>query len=137
MTIPKDEGPAAATAGTFNKAHSEHQIFKSKPSKDQFPKYFGSLDFQGINRAALDQLPALVCSWAPGGRRQGHEWVALNPRRYDRHPGSFKINLRTGRWADFATGDKGGDIISLAAFLFGINQVEAARTIAVALGIRK
>src|SRR5262245_3751388 len=136
MTILKDEGPAAGTTGTFNKAHSEHQIFKSKAPKNQFPKYFSSLDFQRINRAALDYLPALVRSWAPEGRRQGHEWVALNPRRNDRHPGSFKINLRTGRWADFATGDRGGDIISLAAYLFGITKVEAARTIATALGMR-
>jgi hypothetical protein len=36
----------------------------------------------------------------------------------DQNPGSFSINVRTGRWADFATGDKGGDVISLAAYLF-------------------
>ena len=46
---------------------------------------------------------------------EGHEYVARNPTRADRRPGSFKINLRTGRWADFATGDKGGDPVSLAA----------------------
>jgi hypothetical protein len=136
MTTPKDEGPAAGTAGTFNNGHSEHQIFKSKAPKNQFPKYFGSLDFQGINRAALDHLPALVRSWAPEGRRQGHEWVALNPRRNDRHPGSFKINLRTGRWADFATGDRGGDVISLAAYIFGVRQSEAALALATKLGVR-
>ena len=53
-----------------------------------------------------------------------------NPHRRDRTTGSFKINLRTGRWADFATGDKGGDVISLAAFLWGVSQREAARRLA-------
>jgi hypothetical protein len=52
----------------------------------------------------------------------------------DRRPGSFKIN-RNGRWSDFATKDGGGDPISLAAYLAGIGQVEAARELARALGI--
>ena len=43
----------------------------------------------------------------------------MNPTRPDRRAGSFKVNLRTGRWADFATGDKGGDAVSLAAYLSG------------------
>ena len=46
--------------------------------------------------------------------------MARNPTRPDRRPGSFKINLTTGRWADFATGDRGGDPVSLAAYLFGL-----------------
>jgi hypothetical protein len=64
----------------------------------------------------------------------GSEWVARNPMRADRHLGSFKINLRTGRWADFATGDAGGDLISLRAYLDGIRQGEAARRIAREIG---
>jgi hypothetical protein len=72
-------------------------------------------------------LPALAARWLPSGRRCGAEWVALNPRRPDRRPGSFKVNLQSGLWADFATGDRGGDVISLAAYLFGTSQLEAAR----------
>ena len=45
------------------------------------------------------------------------------------------MNLQTGRWADFATGDKGGDAVSLAAYLFGLRQSDAARRLADALGI--
>jgi hypothetical protein len=71
------------------------------------------VSFQAISAAALVHLPALVRRWLPDGRRQGHEWVSRNPTRNDRKPGSFKINLRSGRWADFATGAKGGDVISL------------------------
>ncbi len=59
-------------------------------------------DFAAINNAALRVLPALVARWLPDGRQQGYEWVARNPRRVDRRPGSFRVNLRTGRWADFA-----------------------------------
>lgn len=92
----------------------------------------GRVDFDRINAAALAALPA---RWLPDGRPSAGEWVCRNPRRADRSPGSFKINMRTGRWADFATGDKGGDMISLAAYLAGIGQAEAARELARMLGI--
>jgi len=95
----------------------------------------GRIDFAAINRAAMTRLPDLLAQWLPDGRREGVEWVARNPRRPDRRPGSFKINLETGRWADFATGDAGGDPVSLAAYLAGIGQGAAARRIAEMLGI--
>ncbi len=94
-----------------------------------------TVDFDRVNRAALSVLPALLARWLPDGRQTSCEWVARNPRRADRSPGSFKINLRTGRWADFATGDKGGDVISLAAYLAGLSQTQAAHELAHTLGI--
>jgi hypothetical protein len=93
------------------------------------------IDFRRINRAALEDLPALLFRWLPDGRVVGGEYVARNPRRIDSNPGSFTVNFRTGRWADFATGDKGGDVISLAAYLAGTGQDEAARQLAVMLGV--
>jgi hypothetical protein len=92
-------------------------------------------NFRAINSAALATLSALLERWLPDGRREGNEYVARNPRRTDRHLGSFKINLMSGAWADFATGDKGGDVISLAAFLAGTSQAEAARELARMLGL--
>jgi hypothetical protein len=71
----------------------------------------------------------------PRGKRIGHEYVAKNPTRVDKRAGSFKVNLQTGRWADFATGHKGGDAISLAAYLFELRQSEAARRLARALSL--
>jgi hypothetical protein len=62
--------------------------------------------------------------------------VALNPRRHDRRLGSFSINVRTGKWADFATGDKGRDVVSLGAYLFAISQLESARALVTILGAR-
>ena len=93
------------------------------------------IDFPGIKSASLAVLPQLLDRWLPDGRRVGHEYIARNPKRADRHPGSFAINLKTGRWSDFATGDAGGDPISLAAYLFEMTQAEAARRIAHMIGV--
>ena len=94
-----------------------------------------SIDFARINIAALAVLPSLMQRWAPGGVVRGSEYVALNPTRCDRRRGSFKVNLGTGKWADFATGDKGSDVVSLAAYLSGTGQVEAARALSDMLGL--
>src|SRR5690349_3595847 len=94
----------------------------------------GSVDFAAVNRAALGRLPDMLARWLPGGRVEGREYVVRNPKRRDQRPGSFKINLDTGRWADFASGDRGGDPISLAAFLAGCSQIEAAHRLAGMLG---
>ena len=93
------------------------------------------LDFRHTAQAALRAAPGLLKAWLPGGRKVGNEWLALNPRRADRNPGSFKINVTTGRWADFATGDGGGDLISLLAYLRGCGQAQAARAIIEELGV--
>ena len=71
------------------------------------------VDYVAINTIALAVLPVILHRWLPDGHIIGHEYIARNPTRNDRHAGSFKINVRTGRWADFATGDVGGDPISL------------------------
>jgi hypothetical protein len=93
------------------------------------------VDFDAIKATALRALPALLTRWLPDGKVRGYEWVVRNPRRSDTNPGSFSINLRSGRWADFATGDKGGDVISLAAYLHGLSQIDAARQLAHLLGL--
>jgi hypothetical protein len=94
-----------------------------------------SLDFDKINSAALHALPVLLARWLPNGRRRGQRWHALNPLRNDHHIGSFSIDLATGRWADFATGDTGGDVINLYAYLRNLGQGDAARELAQLLRI--
>lgn len=93
------------------------------------------IDFEAINVAALPALPALLERWVPGGTRIGREYVVRNPKRHDRRPGSFRVNLQSGRWADFATGEAGGDVISLAAYLHDLSQADAARRLARTLGV--
>jgi hypothetical protein len=96
----------------------------------------GRIDFGRINDVALQHLPRLLAHWLPDGRRWGNEWVARNPTRDDRKIGSFSVNLTTGRWADFAIANaRGGDVISLAAYLAGCSQVVSARNLASILGL--
>jgi hypothetical protein len=99
-----------------------------RPSRD-------SVDFAAINRAAMAVLPSFLARRLPGGRVKGREYLALNPRRQDQHVGSFKVNLRSGKWADFACGAGGRDLISLVAYLDDLSQIEAAKRLAATLGM--
>ncbi len=97
------------------------------------------IDFTAVRYAVQWHVPDLVARWLPDGKKQGNEWVARNPMRDDREAGSFSVNLSSGSWADFATGDRGSDLISLAAYLFFANhdkpQLEAARALSRTLGL--
>jgi hypothetical protein len=93
------------------------------------------IKFAAVNAVCLPRLPSLVAQWLPDGRMHGREWVALNPTRADRRAGSFRINIENGLWADFATDDRGGDPISLYAYLNRLSQAAAARELATSLGV--
>ena len=88
-----------------------------------------NIDFEMVNYRALRQLPSLLHHFLPGGAMLGHEYLARNPVRDDRRAGSFKINMLTGRWSDFAIAKSGGDVISLVAYLHGSSQLDAARKV--------
>jgi hypothetical protein len=94
-----------------------------------------SINFRRVAEEAAAHSQTILERWLPDGRREGGEWVARNPRRADARLGSFKVNLRTGLWCDFATDDRGRDLIALAAYLFDLPQDEAARQVADMLGI--
>ena len=88
------------------------------------------VDFKAVAAAALSAADAVLSRWLPDGRRHGAEYLARNPTRDDRRPGSFSINAHTGAWMDGATGDKGGDLVALVAYLDRVKQDEAARRLA-------
>lgn len=92
--------------------------------------------FRAVNDAARWRIRELAERWLPTTRMSGDNLLALNPTRDDRNIGSFSINVRTAKWADFATDDRGSDIVSLYAYLHGVSQIEAARTLANLLGVR-
>jgi hypothetical protein len=92
-------------------------------------------DFRLIADTALSRSSTLIPAWLPGGKWQGDEWVARNPKRNDQHSGSFKVNRKTFAWADFATADRGRDAVSLYAWLHDLTQGDAARRLAVELGL--
>jgi len=94
------------------------------------------LDFATINAAALPNLEILCARWLPGGKRIGPEWRCGSLG--GEAGGSLGVRLagaRAGAWQDFATGEKGGDAVSLAAAIFRIPQAEAARRLATMLGM--
>ncbi len=94
------------------------------------------VNFNTIAARALAQSETLLQSWLPDGKLQGREYVVRNPTRQDDRPGSFKINVDTGLWLDGATGDQGGDLISLYAYLNRFDsQYEAAKALGESLGI--
>jgi hypothetical protein len=121
-------GRTGTALGTFNATSLNNP--RNKISRQR-----RHVDFDRVNAAALAVLADILRRWLPDGRTEGHEFVARNPRRADHLPGSFKINIASGRWSDFATGDRGGDPVSLAAYLFGLSQAEAACRLAGMLGM--
>lgn len=73
-----------------------------------------------IESMLLPRIEELAMRLAPGGRREGAEWKALNPTRADHSLGSFSINLHSGKWADFSEGaasNKAFPCLSLVAYL--------------------
>ncbi|MGB8629551.1 MAG: AAA family ATPase, partial [Xanthobacteraceae bacterium] len=89
-----------------------------------------TIDFDGINAAARSAARDVLCWLLPSGKFSGPEYIALNPRRNDKTLGSFTINVRSGVWCDFATGEKGSDYVSLVAYIRGCSQGDAARELA-------
>lgn len=92
-------------------------------------------DFQKIAAAALGCFDQIMGLLALSGKRQGPEFLPLNPRRADSKRGSFSINSESGAWADFAADVKGGDLISLAAYIRGGSNTDAAVWLAEVLNI--
>ncbi len=70
-----------------------------------------------------------------GGKDQGREYLALNPKRRDSKLGSLSTNRDTGAGGDFATGDTWGDLVALTAWRFDCSQLEAAERLAGLLGV--
>jgi uncharacterized protein (DUF927 family) len=88
--------------------------------------------FADVKGAALKDIDSVLSHWLPNGKRVdgGKEYTAPNPTRSDKRAGSLKVNLSKGTWADFATGDKGGDLIDLVRYLDGGTDVEACNKLA-------
>jgi hypothetical protein len=91
------------------------------------------VDFEAVNRAALCALRDLCARWLPGGVERAGYYLAADLRGGAGE--SLKVKLSTGAWQDFATGDHGKDVISLAAAVAGIKQMEAAERMARMLGL--
>jgi hypothetical protein len=96
----------------------------------------GRIDFASVKAATLRSLDMIIPMLLPGGKRQGDEWSVRNPTRNDAKVGSFNVNMKTGVWGDFATGDMGGDMIDLVMYLRGGSNVQAMKELADLLNVQ-
>lgn len=82
--------------------------------------------YQDINKKALNHFDKIISCLKLVGEHRGKEYVAFNPKRDDNNLGSFNINTENGIWCDFAESNaKGGDIVSLVAYLNDLSQSQA------------
>lgn len=118
--MPKYKKPSN-NRGHFKTLHKKSsKIASSDQSFIDFQKVNNDLKTGGTYESLLYRL-------LPGGKLQGQEYLARNPKRNDATLGSFKINIYSGMWSDFAIrGASGGDIISLYAYLHDLSQKDAA-----------
>ena len=93
-----------------------------------------AIPFEAIRVAAFAQADRLLRDWFPHGRIVGREFKIGDLQG---RPGeSLSINLTTGKWADFAEGVAGHDIIDLlAATTYRGDRIRAARELGKMLGI--
>jgi putative DNA primase/helicase len=82
------------------------------------------MDFKELHQATLPKLAQLLRDIYPAGKLVGREYKVGNIR--GKAGDSLSINIDTGVWGDFATGEKGGDFTSLLAARLGYTQTDAA-----------
>ena len=92
------------------------------------------IDFESLNEEALSDALEIIEHFVPEleYKLEGNELVMLNPLRPDSELGSFKFNLETGLWADFAETDdaaKGAGVISLLIYLLKKSPREISRLV--------
>jgi putative DNA primase/helicase len=92
--------------------------------------------YDDISVAALRRAPAILSEWLPGGSvvRREYQTGSL-------HGGSgasLKVNLETGRWKDFASGEPGGsNLIALYAAIHKLEWKDATDELAKQFAIEK
>lgn len=95
------------------------------------------IPYKEIADRALSSIDTLLGRWLPDGKASSGEYKSLNPLRADSSVGSFSVRVtgsKAGQWGDFATNDAGKDLISLYAYLYGLEQWEAAIEVADLIG---
>lgn len=103
----------------------------TKSSQQRYPT------FAEVKAAALSRIEQVLGRWLPAYKLVdgGAEYTAPNPTRTDSSAGSFKINKAKGTWCDFATDDKGGDLIDLVEYIDGSDTTTAKNALADFLGL--
>lgn len=89
------------------------------------------IDFERVKQGIINN-PSVVAKYLPNGVKVGSEYRCANI--FGGKGESFAINLNTGLWSDFATGDSGSSLIDLVALQKGITFKESAEELAKVLG---
>jgi hypothetical protein len=100
-----------------------------------------TVSIDDIKDRLLAQLDSVVDRYAPpaiGSYSKGGRYFTLNPGRADTRVGSFCVTLSgpdAGRWVDFASHPKGGDILDLIALSLGVSLTDAIKEARAVLGL--
>lgn len=86
------------------------------------------IQFGPLREALLADAENLVGRWLPGGQFDGPEYRCADLSGGHGH--SCSVNVKTGKWADFATGEQGNDFIGLYAAIHGLSNAKAAIQVA-------
>ncbi len=81
-----------------------------------------------ISRQLAQNVDTVVHELLPNGKRQGQEWCIGSVAGEDGN--SLKVHLtgdRAGKWKDFSSSDKGGDLLDLYCAVNSVNMAEAIK----------
>lgn len=92
------------------------------------------IDFKDLNNLLRHHARSLISDISPGGKLVGGEYTCATVQ--GGAGTSCKINVNTCKWMDGATGEKGGDLISLYAAAENVSQIEAAKAMAAKVGYK-
>lgn len=91
------------------------------------------IDYPKLNATLIRMCPGILAEWFPQGVVKGREFVVGN---VDGEKGkSLSVNIETGVWKDFATG-QGGDLVELYAQYAGCSNGQAAEQLISKYAIR-
>ncbi len=93
------------------------------------------LNYAALADALLPMADDLVGQWLPGGVRTGHEYVCGSLA--GGKGSSCSVNLVNGKWADFASDERGNDLLSLYAKAHGLTMAKACVELARQLGLEQ
>lgn len=82
------------------------------------------INFAALNAALLPMAETLVRQWLPDGEKVGVNYMCGSTA--GGKGSSCGVNVKTGAWSDFATGEAGRDLISLYAANMGLSPAQAA-----------
>lgn len=93
------------------------------------------INYPALANALLAMAETLVPMWLPGGKfnQGGGEYVCASLS--GGKGSSCSVNLKTGRWGDFAGEEKGNDLIGLYAAIHGLTMARAAVELARDMGL--